>query len=93
MALTAAIFVWQTTTEVTGDGGRILDRAGLVAAGRVEQAKVELVNWRVVCALRVGVTEWLHGTTLGREECRGSRERRGISDRRNMISRTGSLTV
>jgi glycogen debranching enzyme len=37
----------------------------LVAAGRVEQAKSELVKLARVCALRNwGFTEWLHGKTL-----------------------------
>jgi glycogen debranching enzyme len=39
--------------------------AALVAAGRVEQAKVELVKLARVCALRNwAFTEWLHGKTL-----------------------------
>src|SRR6202140_2974083 len=39
--------------------------AALVAAGRVEQAKVELVKLARVCALRNWTfTEWLHGKTL-----------------------------
>jgi hypothetical protein len=39
--------------------------AALVAAGRVEQAKVELVKLARVCSLRNwAFTEWLHGKTL-----------------------------
>jgi hypothetical protein len=39
--------------------------AALVAAGRVEKAKVELVKLARVCALRNwAFTEWLHGKTL-----------------------------
>ncbi len=39
--------------------------AALMAAGRVEQAKVELVKLARVCALRNwAFTEWLHGKTL-----------------------------
>ena len=37
----------------------------LVAAGRVEQAKAELVKLARACALRNwAFTEWLHGKTL-----------------------------
>ena len=37
----------------------------LVAAGRVEQAKAELIKLARVCALRNWrFTEWLHGKTL-----------------------------
>jgi hypothetical protein len=36
-----------------------------VAAGRIEQAKMELVKLARVCALRNwAFTEWLHGKTL-----------------------------
>jgi glycogen debranching enzyme len=39
--------------------------ASLVAAGRIEQARVELVKLARVCALRNwAFTEWLHGKTL-----------------------------
>ena len=39
--------------------------AALVAAGRIDQAKVELMKLARVCALRNwAFTEWLHGKTL-----------------------------
>ena len=39
--------------------------AALVAAGRAEQARVELVKLARVCSLRRwAFTEWLHGKTL-----------------------------
>lgn len=39
--------------------------AALAAAGRVEQAKLELAKLARVCALRHwAFTEWLHGKTL-----------------------------
>ena len=46
--------------------------AALVAQGRVEQAKAELVKLARVCALRHwAFTEWLHGKTLAPRGMRG----------------------
>ena len=48
--------------------------AALVAAGRKQQARAELLTLARACAVRDwAFTEWLHGKTLRRAECRGSR--------------------
>src|SRR5260370_31136863 len=75
--------------------------AALVAAGRVEQAKGELVKLARVCALRHwAFTEWLHGKTLAPRGMPGQRWTAAaflnaehlVSTRRTLLARRDPLS-